>query len=236
MPHRAAPPGIFEALSAVPLFAPLPEPLRRAMAAAGTVRDVAAGTVVMAHGAPARELAVVLDGHVRLTAPASGPASPPATIDVVGPGSLIGQAAITGVGTHPASAEAVDAVRLVVVDGAAVRDLLSTDMALVLRMLGSLSASLRGLLGQVNDLKMRTTAQRLAMFLIERAGTPQGTDVVVTLPFAKRVVAEKLGMTPESLSRALAALEPVGVEQAGRGTIRIASVEALAEWCGYEEA
>ncbi len=215
----------FAALSALPLFARLPEPVRRGMAAASAVRTAEPGSVIAAHGAPAAEMFVVLDGFVKLTVPSG-------TIDVVGPGTVIGESAITGLGTYPTGAQALDTVRLVAVDGGAARALLAGDMALVLRMMGGLSASLRMLLGQITDLKLKTTTQRLAMYLLELGGQEEGT-VTVTLPFTKRVVAEKLGMTPESLSRSLTALEALGVHPEGRGRLVIEDVEALAESCGY---
>lgn len=223
-----APDAAFTALSGVPLFARLPEAVRRGMAAASAVRAAAPGTAIATHGAPAAEMFIVLDGYVKLTVPSG-------TIDVVGPGAVFGESAVTGLGTYPTGAEALDRVRVVAVDGAAARDLLAGDMALVLRMMAALSASLRGLLGQVTDLKLKTTTQRLAMFLLELGGQDEGA-VTVTLPFTKRILAEKLGMTPESLSRSLTALEALGVRQEGRATLVIADAEALAESCGYAAA
>lgn len=220
-----APDAAFAALSAVPLFARLPEAVRRGMAAATAVRTEAPGTVLAVHGAPAAEMFIVLDGYVKLTVPAG-------TIDVVGAGAVFGETAVTGLGTYTTGAQALDRVRLAAVDGTAARDLLAADMALVLRMMGSLSASLRALVGQVTDLKLKTTTQRLAMYLLELGGREDG-EVAVTLPFTKRIVAEKLGMTPESLSRSLTALEALGVRQEGRNRLVIADAATLAESCGY---
>lgn len=228
MSGPASPPADIQALaalSAIPLFLRLPEPVRRSMAQASAVREVPAGTQIADYGAPAAEMLVILDGYVKLTVPSG-------TIDVVGAGTVIGESAITGLGTYPTGATTLDAVRLVAINGAAARDVLAGDVALILRMLGSLSASLRGLLGQVTDLKLKTTTQRLAMYLLELGGQDEGR-VTVTLPFTKRVLAEKLGMTPESLSRSLTALEGLGVHQEGRGRLVIEDAEALAESCGY---
>lgn len=219
------PDAAFAALSAMPLFARLPEAVRRGMAAATGVRVVAPGTRLTTYGAPAAEMFIVLDGYVKLTVPAG-------TIDVVGRGAVFGESAVTGLGTYLTGAEALDGVRVAAVDGSAVRALLAGDMALVMRMMGVLSASLRGLVGQVSDLKLKTTTQRLAMYLLELGGREDG-EVAVSLPFTKRVVAEKLGMTPESLSRSLTALEALGVRQDGRSRLVIADAEALADSCGY---
>lgn len=219
------PDAAFAALSAVPLFARLPEAVRRGMAAATAIRAVAPGTVLAEHGAPAVEMFIVLDGYVKLTVPSG-------TIDVVGAGAVFGESAVTGLGTYATGAEALDRARLAAIDGRTVHAMLAGDMALVMRMMGALSTSLRGLVGQVSDLKLKTTTQRLAMYLLELGGRDEG-EVAVTLPFTKRVLAEKLGMTPESLSRSLTALEALGVRQEGRSRLVITDAEALAESCGY---
>ncbi|MFA7430001.1 MAG: Crp/Fnr family transcriptional regulator [Rhodospirillaceae bacterium] len=225
LPTPTADAQAFAALSALPLFRRLPEPVRRGMAAASTVRTVAPGSVIASPGAAATEMFVILEGYVKLTVPAG-------TIDVVGAGTVVGESAVTGLGTYPTGAIALDSVRLVAIDGAAARGLLGDDVSLVLRMMGGLSASLRGLLAQVTDLKLKTTTQRLAMYLLELGGREDG-EVAVTLPFTKRILAEKLGMTPESLSRSLTALEALGVRQEGRGQLVISDAKALAESCGY---
>lgn len=227
MPETA----ISQALSALPLFAPLPESVRKTIVDASTVRSVSPSAIITEFGAPAREMFVVLDGYVKLTVP-QGADGAHAIIDVVGPGAVFGEAAVTGVGTYATGVQALDAVTVVAIDGRAVHDLLARDMTLVFSMLGSLSGTLRGLLAQVTELKLKTTAQRLAMYLLQLGGRDEG-PLDIQLPFGKRTVAEKLGMTPETLSRSLAKLELFGVTQKGRGRIAVADAEILAEYCGF---
>ena len=67
--------------------------------------------------------------------------------------------------------------------------------------LAATSLQLRRLVGQLSDLKLKDSVQRLAGYLVELTPERQGA-VEVMLPTEKRVVADRLGMKPETLSRA----------------------------------
>lgn len=170
-------------------------------------------------------LLVVREGYVKTYIPGRTRKEEQA-IEVVGPGTVIGEIAATGVGVHPVSAVALDSVELLVVPGAALNAALARNYDVVLSLLGSLSGGLRGLLLQVTELKMKSTAERLAMFLVQMSPKEEGR-ARISLPYSKRVVAEKLGMTPETLSRSLAKLGSVGVSSCGRDIICVENMAAL---------
>jgi CRP-like cAMP-binding protein len=69
---------------------------------------------------------------------------------------------------------------------------------------------LHSLVAQVEELKARTGAQRVAAFLLELAPCKSGA-CEVTLPYEKTLIAGRLGLQPESLSRAFAKLKAYGV-------------------------
>ena len=59
-------------------------------------------------------------------------------------------------------------------------------------------------------LKAQSRVQRIAEFLASRATVDSGS-CVITLPFDKVLIASRLGLKPESLSRVFAKLRSVGV-------------------------
>jgi CRP/FNR family transcriptional regulator len=72
-------------------------------------------------------------------------------------------------------------------------------------MLGSMSAHLRVLVGQIEDLTMRDVETRLANWLVKRCPDPQGkSPVAIDLTMTKRVLAAELGTVSETFSRTLA--------------------------------
>jgi CRP/FNR family transcriptional activator FtrB len=73
--------------------------------------------------------------------------------------------------------------------------------------LDHLARHLRLLIGQLTDLKLLGSRDRVLRYLRLRA--EGGSAVMLREP--KQLIARLLGMSPESLSRALAALEAEGV-------------------------
>lgn len=71
------------------------------------------------------------------------------------------------------------------------------------------------LIGQIRDLKLLSASERLSAFLLALAPRASGA-VTVTLPGGRRLVADRLGVIPQSLSWAFAALCPLGASGSGR--------------------
>ena len=99
-------------------------------------------------------------------------------------------------------------------------------------MLSASFVHLQQLISQVETLKARSGVQRVAEFLLElaedEAGRGEGRRV--TLPYNKALIAARLGMQPETLSRAFARLREHGVT-IDSSTARIADLGALQDLC-----
>ncbi|MBF0393222.1 MAG: cyclic nucleotide-binding domain-containing protein [Alphaproteobacteria bacterium] len=210
-------------LRMVPLFASVSTPDLAALLADAVIEDREAGAVLLRAGEPACDFFVLLSGHVRLTAETGGRSE---TVEILGAPALFGEAAVFDHGPNPVGAEALDAARLLRVPGAGFVARLEPRFDLILSMLGGISFRLRVLVRQIAELKLKTTAQRLGGFLLTLTEASDGS-VELRLPYDKRLVAEKLGMKPESLSRALARLAPVGVKSCPDGVVAVADVARL---------
>jgi CRP/FNR family transcriptional activator FtrB len=66
------------------------------------------------------------------------------------------------------------------------------------------------------------------------ADTHEGI-VTARFPYDKRLAAEALGMTAESLSRALLRLAPLGVQSRSDNVVVIDDLAALRAFCGEED-
>jgi len=66
------------------------------------------------------------------------------------------------------------------------------------------------LVEQIEQMNRMSAPQRLADFLVQLHPRSDG-PCTIELPFEKSLIANRLGMKPESLSRALAKLRPFGV-------------------------
>jgi CRP/FNR family transcriptional regulator len=89
-------------------------------------------------------------------------------------------------------------------------------------MLGSMSAHLRVLVSQLEDLTLKNVETRLANWLVKRCPNPAGTAPVrITLPVTKRVLAAELGTVSETFSRTLAEFRRQGLVKVEGKTITV---------------
>ena len=85
---------------------------------------------------------------------------------------------------------------------------------------------LRQLVDEIEQLKARSAAQRIADFFVKQAKVASGA-ARIALPYEKALIAGRLGMKPESFSRALAKLAELGVV-VERDSVSIRDVARLA--------
>lgn len=220
------------------LFADLPAAERDFLANSAEMRSFQFGQSLICCGQAADTLYVINAGHVKIWLPRQDDATDDPLIDVHGPGALVGECAITGLGTYPVSAEALDDVRAMAISAASLQVVFQRNFDAVLAIMGAVSGSLRGFLGQVVDLKTRSATQRLAMFLVQLTpedGTETGGEMRAFFPYSKRTLAEKLGIAPESLSRCLSKLDRIGMIRCERDSIYVHNRSALSQYAGLDE-
>lgn len=226
-------------LARLPILAGLPEEDRRRLAGYSVKVPFAAGDRLLGTDAPPDRVLALLDGMVAVDGPgrwdALRPHAMPFTV-----GDLIGIESVLE-GACP------DAGALALTDGAALaiaaepfRDHLTARFDLLLGLLAATSARLRRTVHGITEIKLRSTTQRLAGYLVELAAARGRAGGVgpqrLVLPCEKHRLAERLGMQPESLSRAFARLRPQGVTTGRNEVVLIADVPALARFCRESEA
>ena len=188
------------------------------------VRD---GTALCIQGAPADRFFMVLDGHVELFVEEAGRRS---VVDIAVRPAILGEAALFADRTYPTHARAIGNARLLVMQATNFLSAFDQRADLAMGMLASMSMRLRGLVGHISELKLKTTAQRLAGFLLGLTAATEGT-ALVKFPYDKRLAASNLGMSAESLSRALARLAELGVESRADNWVDISDLAALYDFC-----
>jgi len=67
---------------------------------------------------------------------------------------------------------------------------------------------------ELKNQKLRTSVERLANWLI-KVNNIQKHGTYIELPYEKRILASRLGMTPENLSRGFATLSEQGIKVDG---------------------
>ncbi|MGA8990286.1 MAG: Crp/Fnr family transcriptional regulator [Rhodoplanes sp.] len=177
--------------------------------APATVLSLREGETVFRQGDPADAFFIVIEGWVKLyRITLSGEE---AVISLFTKGDSFAEAvAFTGQ-PYPATAETVSKARIVRIPASHVVNCIRTMPDIALAMIASTSQHLHNLVYQVEQLKAQTGVQRVAEFLVSLAGVDHGS-CTIALPYDKVLIAGRLGLKPESLSRAFAKLRPLGVE------------------------
>ena len=162
------------------------------------------------------------------------PSGTEAVVGVMTRGQSFGEPIALRHAAYPVSAEASTACRLIAVPATALLALLQSRPEAAISILASTFLHLQGLVEQIEQLKARSGAQRVAEFLLELC--PEGAEsATVTLPYDKVLIAGRLGMKPESLSRAFARLREHGVTVQQSSAV-IASVNALCDLANADPA
>lgn len=160
-------------------------------------------------GEPATAFFIMIDGWVKLyRITLSGEET---VIHVLTKGDSFAEAvAFTG-RRYPATAEAVSDSRIVRIPADHVVRCIRESPDIALAMIASTSQHLHHLVEQVEQLKAQSGVQRVAEFLVSLAPVDTGR-YEISLPYDKVLIAARLGLKPESLSRAFAKLRSVGVD------------------------
>jgi len=215
---------------ALPLLRALPAASRAELLRNAVLHTVTPGTVLFEQGETPTFQHVVLTGSVHLLGRST--AGREVLIEVVGPPDLVVPAAVVTGSSYLMRARVPEPSRLLLIHAGVFRGAVLREPQLAQEVIGSLAGQFRRLVRQVKNLKLRTGTERVGCYLLALSRR-QGTPRQAILPYEKNLIASELGMTRESFSRALSALQRDGITVQDE-TIAIRSAGQLAAACGLD--
>lgn len=201
-------PDDWQIIRSAPLFAALREDIIPRIVCDNSPYNLQKGATIFRRGDPATMFFIVLEGWVKLSRVNEDGSE--VVVEIMGEKDCFAEAAMFLGRRYPVDAASVTDVRLAAIDFNAMRNEIHSDPDVALSMLASLSKRLHGLVDQIDQIKARSAPERVAEFFLSFAKTNEGR-VAFSLPFEKTLAAARLGMRPESFSRAVAKLRPFGV-------------------------
>ncbi|MEZ5933021.1 MAG: Crp/Fnr family transcriptional regulator [Alphaproteobacteria bacterium] len=211
-------------LPRVPFLAGLKAEDVYGLLADATVRDHERGVVLFAQEEPANRFFIVLDGWVKLSRETKD--GHESVIGLFSRGESFAEAAMFASETFPVDGTVIEASRLLTIPAGSFRRRLSARPELMFKLMAAMSNHMRGLVRHIEQLTACTSAQRVAGFFASLSAGESGTPIRLRLPVDKVLIAGRLGMQPETFSRAIARLREHGVTVDGSEVI-IADVERL---------
>jgi CRP/FNR family cyclic AMP-dependent transcriptional regulator len=210
------------------LFAGLGDDEVRRFMAGATRRRFAKREVLFHEGDPAEAVHLIQKGRVavRITTDL-GVTS---TLDVVGPGQVVGELALLPpAGRRAASAVALEAVETMVLSAAAFGELRASHPRVDDVLMGIMAARIRDLNARLSEALYVPVETRIARRLLGVAGhyAVDGDDAVV-VPLTQDDLAGLAGTTRESVNRFLRRLESEGVLELRRGAVSLLDQDRLA--------
>ena len=209
-----------ELLRSLPYFRPLDEDTLASIALLAVRCAYQPDKVIFLEGEPCAGLFVVQTGHVKIYK--ASPEGREQILTIIGPHDSFNDVAVFDGGPNPASAQAMDATHVYVIERPALVRLFDRYPKLAQAVVAVLAARCRMLVGMVEDLSLRSVTGRLAKLLLDQAA--QGQDAV---PLTRQQMAARLGTIREMVSRALRELEDEGLVSREGRQIVIADRAAL---------
>ncbi|MCK0170130.1 Crp/Fnr family transcriptional regulator [Aliiroseovarius sp. S1123] len=214
------------------LLSSMPADDAEALLSRASVINYDRGQTVFLQGERATAIFIVVDGWAKLYRIA--PSGAEAVVGVFTKGRSFGEALAFRGDVYPVSSEAVTKCTLLRIDAEDYLRRIRETPETAISLLSATFVHLHNLVSQIEALKARTGAQRVAEFLCELAECQTGACEVV-LPYDKILIAGRLGMKPESLSRAFARLKDEGV-QVKQNRAKIDDIDHLRIYCEEDPA
>jgi len=217
---------IREMLQRHPLFAALGEDRFEQIASGAQLVSLDPQQVLFQRGDRANAFYFVTDGQVRLYLESRG--GEEKILALVGPGQVFAEAVMFMEGAvYPVSASATEASTLISIPNGDFLAALKGDNRTCLRLLAALSQRLHLQVQEIEELTLESAGNRLIRHLARRAVRDSGGALRVHFDETRQMLASRLAIKPETLSRLTRTLAEAGLIELDGRDIVIADLEQL---------
>lgn len=212
----------------LPILDQLSQSVRECLLSKAQVKAFDRGATISLQGEQADCLKIVLSGWVKLYRVSSN--GNEAVLSTLEQGQSFDEIVALQGGACPASAEAASDCTVMFLKLSSICSCENAFAEISSAVMAAAADHLDSMIGHIEQLKVQTGTQRLSEYLIDLSDAAGGASEL-KLPYEKVLLAGKLGMKPESLSRAFGRLKPFGVRSVQRSvTIRdLSSLQDLVD-------
>lgn len=195
----------------------------------GRHADYPKGSLLFQHGDPADSLFLILEGWVKIYQDnAEGDQT---VLAVLTRGDTFGEESVVKGRAYPCNAQSISRhMRCLILPAAALREKVRAEPDIALSMISALSDQVNRMGFLLAFYSNLTSSQRVAAFVLKLA-LENGGAQTVQFPYNKLMVAARLGMQPETFSRALRKLEDEEIVVIKGREIDISSLDGLQIYC-----
>ena len=192
---------------------------------AAKTRQAEKGKILYLHNEPSEFFYLVRSGWVKLFRETLD--GEEAVVDILSTGHLFGETSVFEDGLHSSSAQVVEDAQLVVLPSSLLREKINSSHVFALNMLTSMSRYRRRSVEELEHLTVQNAPQRIGCFLLRLCNRQEEGEATLHLPYDKTLIAARLGMKPETFSRALSRLkQESGIDVRG-ASVTIPDIQGL---------
>ncbi|MDP0501530.1 MAG: Crp/Fnr family transcriptional regulator [Verrucomicrobiota bacterium JB022] len=213
-------------LKQCPLFSALSDSALAEVAATCRLRGLAKGEYLFHEGDPAEGFFVVQAGAIN--AHRISPDGREQVIRVFRPYASFAEIALSEADRYPVHAVAIEPSQVILIQRRPLRELIQRNPDIAFHIISSMSNHFRHLVQLLEDQKFKDIEGRLSHWLLRQLEeTGQAGPGVVQLDTSKKLLANRLGVASETLSRAFARFRDAGWIEVDGARIRVLEPEAL---------
>lgn len=193
------------------IFQALDEEARRELSAIAHMRRYSAGDVIFTMGAPGHSMMAIAEGHVRISM--LSPTARDVTLTDLGPTDVFGEIALLDGKERSADARALTNCSLVVLERAALFELLQRSPRLSVRLIELLCERIRRSDERMMEIAFLDLPTRMARMLMRVTVASPGTPArpLTRLSLSQTEIANMIGSSRENVNRCLRKWQRAGV-------------------------
>ncbi len=215
------------------LFQGLSEQSLESILANSTLQNFENARMLVQQGDDPTYIYLVVEGRVRtLRSNAEGHET---TIRMLEPGDLCMEAVVFMGGPSPIAVQTVEDSRLMLIPANFVKKFVLQDHQFSANLLKIVTHHYKNAVHQIDAMSIKTPVQRVGYYFLQKHMEQGSDNMEFELPFKKSTIANHLGMTPETFSRALGQIKKMGIDVDGE-KIRMKEAYALCHFCDLDAA
>ncbi len=216
---------IFTILQRRPMFQVCAEAFIQNLTSQSRIQTAPKGKLLFLNHDPADQFFIILKGWVKLFRETLDGAQ--AVVDILPAGHMFGETSVFENDSYSCSAEAIEPLEYITLPLSLLKAEIETNPKFALQMLTSMAHYRKQQEQELEHRTLQNAPQRIGCFLLRLTDQNAEGPVTIHLPYDKTLVASRLGMQPETFSRALAKLrDATGIKISG-ATVEVDNLEQL---------
>ncbi|MGN7439387.1 MAG: Crp/Fnr family transcriptional regulator [Alcanivorax sp.] len=215
------------------LFENLSEESLQTLLQHSVMQDFETGRLLVQQGDKPEYIYLIIEGSLKTTR--IGEEGEEATIRLLEAGDTCMEAVMFMGGPSPINVQAMSDVRLLMIPEKIIKTHILEDNQFSINLLCIVTRHYKNAMHQIDAMNIKSPLQRVGYYFLLKH-LDQGHDKLdFKLPFKKQVVANYLGMTPETFSRTLKQMKEMGISVED-DTIKMQDAYCLCHFCDSDTA